>query len=33
MREASCTELDHIKLALLETNGRISIMTHRDAQN
>lgn len=33
MREASCTELDHIKLALLETNGHISIMTHRDDQD
>ncbi len=32
MHAAGCTELDHIKLALLETNGHISIMTYRDEQ-
>jgi uncharacterized membrane protein YcaP (DUF421 family) len=32
MRESSCMDLDQIKLALLETNGRISIVTYRDAE-
>jgi uncharacterized membrane protein YcaP (DUF421 family) len=27
MREAGCEEVEHIKLAMLETNGRISILT------
>ena len=31
MREAGCEEVEHIKLAMLETNGRISILT-RDGE-
>jgi len=31
MREAGCDEVEHIKLAMLETNGRISILT-RDGE-
>ena len=28
MRESGCAEVEHIKLAMLETNGRISILTN-----
>jgi uncharacterized membrane protein YcaP (DUF421 family) len=31
MRQAGCVELHHIKLALLETNGHINILTNKDA--
>jgi len=29
MREVGCDEVEHIKLAMLETNGRISILTRK----
>lgn len=32
MRQSGCVELHHIKLALLETNGRITILTNKDAE-
>jgi uncharacterized membrane protein YcaP (DUF421 family) len=30
MREAGCDEIEHIKLAMLETNGRISILARKN---
>lgn len=32
MRQSGCVDLHHIKLALLETNGRITILTNKDAE-